>query len=64
MTQLLSLKYMRLPDMDGDVFENYANDSNKDDYEVEEDGLELIVNNEVWIFLWTDIKSMEIIEHL
>ena len=35
----------------GDVFENYANDSNKDDYEVEEDGLELIVNNEVWIFL-------------
>ncbi len=51
MTQLLSLKYMRLPDMDGDVFENYANDSNKDDYEVEEDGLELIVNNEVWIFL-------------
>lgn len=50
MTQLLSLKYMRLPDMDGDVFENYANDSNKDDYEVEEDGLELIVNNEVWIF--------------
>lgn len=52
MTQLLSLKYMRLPDMDGDVFENYANDSNKDDYEVEEDGLELIVNNEVWIFLY------------
>ena len=50
--------------MDGDVFENYANDSNKDDYEVEEDGLEIIVNNEVWIFLWTDIKSMEIIEHL
>ena len=42
---------MRLPDMDSDVFENYSNYCNKDDYEVEDDGLELIVNNEVWIFL-------------
>lgn len=35
----------------GDVFENYANYCSKDDYKVEEDGLELTVNNEVWIFM-------------
>ncbi len=56
-------KYIRLTDIDGDVFENYANYCNKDDYEVEEDGLELTVNNEVWIFYESDIKSIEIIEH-
>lgn len=55
-------QYIRLTDIKGISYDGYAHYCAKDDYEVEEDGLEMRVDRDIWIFYESDIKSIEILD--
>ena len=55
-------QYIRLTDIKGNSYDGYAHYCAKDDYEVEEDGLEMRVNGDIWVFYESDIKSIEILD--
>ncbi|MCC2718086.1 hypothetical protein [Finegoldia magna] len=55
-------QYIRLTDIKGISYDGYAHYCAKDDYEVKEDGLEMRVDRDIWIFYESDIKSIEILD--
>lgn len=56
-----NLKKIKLIDNKNNIFEGVANYCNKEDYETEEDGIELLVDEYVTIFYVSDIKKIEVI---
>ena len=55
-------QYIRITDIEGNSYNGYVNYCAKDAYEVEEDGLEMRVDGDIWIFYESDIKSIEILD--
>ena len=55
------MKKIALTDVDGDVFVGTSYFCDKEDYDTDEDGLEMVVNGDVIIFYQSDIKSIEVI---
>lgn len=55
------MKNVHLTDIDGDVFSGTVYFCDKEDYEAEEDGLEMSIDGEISIFYQSDIKSIEVI---
>ena len=55
------MKKIALTDVDGDVFVGTSYFCDKEDYDADEDGLEMVVNGDVMIFYQSDIKSIEVI---
>ena len=55
-------QYIRLTDIKGNSYDGYAHYCAKYDYEVDEDGLEMRVNGDIWVFYESDIKSIEILD--
>lgn len=57
------MKDIRLTDIDGDVFIGKAYFCDREDYETDEDGLELRVNGNIVVFYQLDIQSIELISN-
>lgn len=57
-----NLKYIRLADVNGNLYKGYAHYCDKEDYEAKEDGVEVKVGNDIWVFYESDIKSIEILD--
>ncbi len=55
-------QYIRITDIEGNSYNGYVHYCAKDDYEVEEDGLEMRVDGDILIFYESDIKSIEILD--
>ena len=55
------MKKIALTDVDGDVFVGTSYFCDKEDYDADEDGLEMVVNGDVIIFYQADIQSIEVI---
>lgn len=55
------MKKIALTDIDDNVFVGLSYFCDKEDYDAEEDGLEMSVNGEIIIFYQSEIKSIEII---
>lgn len=55
------MKNIKLTDLENDVFVGKAYFCDKEDYEADEDGLELLVNGDITIFYGSEIKSIELI---
>lgn len=55
-------KYIKLINKDNKSYKGYSYYCDKDDYEAEEDGLEMRVGKDIWIFYESDIKSIEILD--
>ena len=56
------MKNIELTDVDDNVFVGILYFCDKEDYDVEKDGLEMAVNGEIIIFYQSEIKSIEIIQ--
>ncbi|MEX5397206.1 hypothetical protein ABPH35_02245 [Streptococcus sp. ZJ93] len=55
------MRDIRLTDTDNDVFVGKAYFCDKEDYETDEDGLEMRVDGEIVIFYQSDIQAIELI---
>lgn len=55
------MKNIALTDVDDNVFVGLSYFCDKEDYDADEDGLEMSVNGEIIIFYQSEIKSIEII---
>lgn len=57
------MKKIVLTDVDGNVFTGTSYFCDKEDYDADEDGLEMLVDGNFIIFYQSDIKSIEAIQH-
>ena len=55
-------KYVKLIDINSGEYFGYVHYCDKEDYEAEEDGLEMRVGTDIWIFYESDIKSIEVLD--
>lgn len=55
------MKTIQLLDSDDNTFSGIAHYCDKDDYETDEDGLELLIGGAVTIFYASDIKSITLL---
>ncbi|MDU1009733.1 MAG: hypothetical protein ACLTB0_02785 [Finegoldia magna] len=55
-------KNIKLQDKEDSVFVSKAYYCDKEDYETDEDGLEMIIDGRITIFYESDIKSIEIFD--
>ena len=58
----LDRKNIKLQDAEGSVFVSKAYYCDKEDYETDEDGLEIIIDGRITISYESDIKSKEILD--
>lgn len=56
-------KNIQLTDIDGNIYKGTGYFCDKEDYETIEDGIEISVENEIWIFYESDIKNLKIIDN-
>lgn len=54
-------KKIKLTDVDGNVFTGTSYFCDKEDYDANEDGLEMVVDGNFIIFYQSDIKSIEVV---